>query len=194
MAARITAKEVSLIVNEIFLVRDKSRELVELLQNPTMLQNEREFARQTRDKMQGIQNTSSSNSGSQSQSKNMANPAAPASGKYTGFGSEDINRLGYNKEGQFSQPYDPYTKGQSAPTPQAYVPGQSSAAKTPAEKKEKSKKKIESESDSDSSDSDPDSEDSDEKAKKKRRAAKKAKLAAKALPEPTPAPKVIPTV
>jgi hypothetical protein len=51
MAARITAKEVSLIVNEIFLVRDKSRELVELLQNPTMLQNEREFARQTRDKM-----------------------------------------------------------------------------------------------------------------------------------------------
>jgi len=53
----------------------------------------------------------------------MSNPAAPASGKYTGFGSEDINRLGYNKEGQFSQPYDPYTKGQSAPTPQAYVPG-----------------------------------------------------------------------
>jgi hypothetical protein len=50
--------------------------------------------------------------------------AAPASGKYTGFGSEDINRLGYNKEGQFAQPYDPYTKGQSAPTQKAYVPGE----------------------------------------------------------------------
>jgi hypothetical protein len=37
--------------------------------------------------------------------------AAPPSGKYAGFGSEDINRLGYNKEGQFAQPYDPYTKG-----------------------------------------------------------------------------------
>lgn len=41
----------------------------------------------------------------------MASAAGPASGKYTGFGSEDINRLGYNKEGQFNQPYDPYTKG-----------------------------------------------------------------------------------
>jgi hypothetical protein len=42
--------------------------------------------------------------------------AGPPSGKYAGFGSEDINRLGYNKEGQFAQPYDPYTKAQSAPT------------------------------------------------------------------------------
>lgn len=144
--------------------------------------------------MQGIQNTSSSNSGTQSQSKSMANPAAPASGKYTGFGSEDINRLGYNKEGQFNQPYDPYTKGQSTPTQQAYVPGQSSTSKTTTEKKEKANKKVETESDSDSNDSNSDSEDSDEKAKKKRRAAKKAKLAAKALPEPTPSPKVIPPV
>lgn len=71
--------------------------------------------------MQGIQNTSSATNSSQFQQKGM--PAAPASGKYTGFGSEDINRLGYNKEGQFNQPYDPYTKGQSAPTQQAYVPG-----------------------------------------------------------------------
>lgn len=81
-----------------------------------MLQTEREFARQTRDKLQGIQNTSSAMSGTHSQN-NMASAAGPASGKYTGFGSEDINRLGYNKEGQFNQPYDPYTKGQSAPTP-----------------------------------------------------------------------------
>ena len=35
-----------------FAVRDKSRELCELLSDPTMLQNEREFARQTREKLQ----------------------------------------------------------------------------------------------------------------------------------------------
>lgn len=29
-------------------------------------------------------------------------PAAPASGKYEGFGSDDINRLGYNNKDQFS--------------------------------------------------------------------------------------------
>ena len=40
-----------------------------------------------------------------------AGSAAPASGKYGGFGSEDIKKLGYNQEGQFNAPYDPYTKG-----------------------------------------------------------------------------------
>jgi len=102
---------------------------MELLENSSQLTNEREFARQTRDKMQGLKNSSSSNT---SISSNMTGGAkagaAPASGKYTGFGSEDINRLGYNKEGQFAQPYDPYTKGQSAPTSKAYVPGESSQA------------------------------------------------------------------
>jgi len=45
-------------------VRDKSRELCELLSDPQMLQNEREFARQTRDKLQGnIGNQSSMGSG-----------------------------------------------------------------------------------------------------------------------------------
>ncbi len=42
--------------------------------------------------------------------------AGPASGKYGGFGSEDIARLGYNQENKFNAPYDPYTKGQSAPS------------------------------------------------------------------------------
>lgn len=42
--------------------------------------------------------------------------AAPASGKYTGFGSDDIKNLGYNNKDKFNAPYDPYTKGQSAPT------------------------------------------------------------------------------
>ena len=42
--------------------------------------------------------------------------AGPASGKYGGFGSEDIARLGYGQENKFNAPYDPYTKGQSAPS------------------------------------------------------------------------------
>jgi len=42
--------------------------------------------------------------------------AGPASGKYGGFGSEDIAKMGYNNENKFSAPYDPYTKGQSAPS------------------------------------------------------------------------------
>lgn len=38
------------------IVRDKSKQLVELLENPTQLESEREFARTTRDKLIGIKN------------------------------------------------------------------------------------------------------------------------------------------
>ena len=86
-----------------------------------MLQNEREFARQTRDKLQGtIGNQSSGSMGMGAHDFNVpqsmsGGSAGPSSGKqYGGFGSEDIARLGYNQEGQFNAPYDPYTKGQSA--------------------------------------------------------------------------------
>ena len=51
-------------------MRDKSRELAELVENPTQLKIERELSR----------NTTSNR-------------------EYLGFGSDDINRLGYNKEG-----------------------------------------------------------------------------------------------
>lgn len=104
-------------------VRDKSRELCELLSDPTMLQNEREFARQTRDKLQGtIGQQSSMSMGCvdanvpQSMSSGQlggagAGAAGPSSGnKYGGFGSEDIARLGYNQQDKFHAPYDPYTK------------------------------------------------------------------------------------
>jgi len=42
-----------------FIVRDKSRALCELLSDPAKLQEEREFARKTRDKFSGISSTSS---------------------------------------------------------------------------------------------------------------------------------------
>ena len=47
--------------------------------------------------------------------------AGPASGRYGGFGSEDIARLGFNQENKFNAPYDPYTKGQSAPSMQTHA-------------------------------------------------------------------------
>ena len=114
-------------------MRDKSRELCELLSDPTMLQNEREFARQTREKLQGAGQSSGSEMGSNTGGMGMgsgpptsmssasmgsqgASAAGPASGRYGGFGSEDIARLGYNTENKFNAPYDPYTKGQSAPS------------------------------------------------------------------------------
>lgn len=156
------------------LVRDKSKELYAVITDPQILEKEREFARTTRDKLQGTQTSVSSNGASVTNPTSYSS-AGPASGKYnTGFGSEDINRLGYNDEKKFNAPYDPYTKAQSAPTAQAYVPD---SAKTTEPEKRKSKKPKVSVSSSSSSSSD--SEDSEEKARKKRRAKKKARLAAK---------------
>lgn len=37
--------------------------------------------------------------------------AGPASGRYGGFGSDDIARLGYGQQNKFDAPHDPYTKG-----------------------------------------------------------------------------------
>lgn len=95
--------------------------MIELLENPQQLQSEREFARQTREKLHGVKATVTQsqmiNMGNTSNNKSK-NSAAPASGKYEGFGSDDINRLGFNNKSQFGtqQPYDPYTKGQSVPS------------------------------------------------------------------------------
>jgi hypothetical protein len=69
-----------------------------------MLQQEREFARQTREKLSGMteggHSVSSMSGGPDGMNPVGGGPlkgsAAPASGKYGGFGSEDIARLGYN--------------------------------------------------------------------------------------------------
>ena len=67
-----------------------------------------------------------------------AGSAAPASGKYGGFGSEDIAKLGYGKEGQFNQAYDPYTKAQSATS---HITHQVNNTKPSSKKDEPNKKK-----------------------------------------------------
>jgi hypothetical protein len=84
-----------------FVVRDKARALCELLSDPNKLQQEREFARQTRDKFSGISSTSSEGyqGSTGTRAANNHHSAAPASGKYGGFGSEDINKFGYNNPG-----------------------------------------------------------------------------------------------
>ena len=119
-----------------------------------------------------------------------AGAAGPASGKYGGFGSEDIARLGYNNENKFSAPYDPYTKGQSAPSQNTFSVANSTTAaaaststkavdKKKSKKSKKSKKKAkdsydsESDGDSDSDEDSDDSSDSEDRKKKAKRNKKK---------------------
>lgn len=103
-------------------LRDKARGLCELVAEPSKLQYEREFAKQTRDKFTGIQSTGNYGAGSTQSggppSNSGVGSAAPASGtKYGGFGSEDIKKFGYNNDAQFGTgPYDPYTKTESIST------------------------------------------------------------------------------
>lgn len=175
-----------------------------------MLQNEREFARQTRDKLQLNTGHQSSNMGMghdvpQSMgSGQLGGSAGPSSGKqYGGFGSEDIARLGYNDTNKFNAPYDPYTKGQSATSIATHQHELNKPAKrkksdvkkkTKKSKKKKSKKE-ESSSSSEATDSDEDSdaqssseESEDEKtskARKKREAKKEKNKGLSEAPKPT---------
>ena len=119
--------------------------------------------------------------------------AGPASGRYGGFGSEDIARLGFNQENKFNAPYDPYTKGQSAPSMQTHaaanarsgaasarLPGTDKKKKSKKSKKNKKKAKdsYDSESDDDndgSDDSDASDDDSDEDSEDRKKKAKRNK-------------------
>lgn len=134
-----------------------------------------------------------------------ANAAGPASGKYGGFGSEDIARLGYNNENKFNAPYDPYTKGQSAPSQGTFNHNNSkknvlAADSTKAKKSKKSKKKAadsydsesddDEESEKDSSDeSDLDSDDSEDRRKKAKKNKRKARAAKAGKVEAPPSAK-----
>lgn len=181
------------------------------------LQNEREFARVTREKLMGVSSSAQSMNGgaptsmSSDQvnqmggtSSNMGGSAAPASGKYGGFGSQDIAKLGYNQQGKFDAPYDPYTQGQSAPSlnthnyNNANLGAQTASASTKKDKNEKKKKSKKSKKskkgkkkakdsydsetdsddsdDSDSSDLSSDSEEKKKKSKKAKKEVEKAKL------------------
>lgn len=112
---------------------------------------------------------------------NSSQAAAPASGKYGGFGSEDIDKCGY-KPGYFNAPYDPFSKGQSVPTAPEDHKKKSEHQHEKKKKHSKKKKRHDSDSDDDkdedssddskssSSESDSDS-DKDKKHKKNKKKA-----------------------
>ena len=62
----------------LFIVRDKSKELCELLSDPMTLQNEREFARVTREKLMGVSSSAQSS----------------AAGAPTSISSSSVNQMG----------------------------------------------------------------------------------------------------
>ena len=110
-------------------------------------------------------------------------PAAPASGKFGGFGSEDLTKFGYNQPGQFGQAYDPYVKTN---TNTATDKPKKESVSEDAEKKKKKKKKKSKKDDSDSSDdssddSDSSSSDSEEKKPKKTKGLKDAPKATRTI-------------
>lgn len=154
-------------------LRDKARAVCELLSDAQKLEEEREFARKNKEKFGG--NTNAGFTGIQS------NPAAaaPASGKYGGFGSEDIHKLGYGDAGQMGKAYDPFSKAQSVSTaPEKSQEKRGSKGKQwkdssseAEEEKPKKKKKKRAATPSESSDSD--SSDEEEKPKKARRRRKR---------------------
>lgn len=117
-------------------------------------------------------------SSTSSQPYNAPESAAPASGKYGGFGSEDIDKFGY-KAGKFNNVYDPYSKKAETEPSKKEDSKQSGKTLFPDEdKKKKKKKKNDSDSDDDSASdlSATDSDDSeDAKKKKKKQKAKKQK-------------------
>lgn len=137
-------------------VRDKARAVCELLADTTKLQEEREFARKTRDKFVGISSSGATTGGPTSSISSQSMSAAPASGKYGGYGSKDIEQMGgYNNPAYGgSSAYDPYVNKSSAPLPTTTTTT-STKKKDEASKQEKPKKKKKKadSSDEDSSDS-----------------------------------------
>ena len=103
-------------------------------------------------------------------------PAGPASGKYGGFGSKDMEQFGYNNPDKFGSAYDPYVSknSQAPPIPQTQPKGftqpTSSTTKASEYKSHAKKKRKEEESSSDSG-SDSSSSDDDTKKKKKAKSA-----------------------
>lgn len=92
--------------------------------------------------------------------------AAPASGKYGGFGSKDMEQMGYNNPTYTSSSYDPYTNKSSTAVP---TKKEEVHSKPSPDKPKKKKKKVESSDSSASSSSDSSSEEEKEVKKKKKK-------------------------
>lgn len=154
----------------IYLVRDKAQVLCDLLADPEKLNEEREYARKNREKFMGIANSSA---GSHGGSSTYNQSAAPASGKYGGYGSKDAEQYAYNNPsfGKVSGGYDPYINKTSTTTAPATS---KTISKEEPEKKKKKKKKDDSssEEEKDSSDESESSSEDEAPAKEKKKKAK----------------------
>ena len=135
-------------------IREKAKQICELVSEPQRLEEEREFAKKNRDKFRGFSNTDAPSS------------YQGGSGGYKGFGSEDLQ-----KRDELYRPgagYDPYKKD-------SLFAGTTKKEDDKKKKKKKRKKSSSSDSD-DSSEKDSDeSSDESEKEEKVKRYKKKAK-------------------
>lgn len=155
-------------------IREKSKQICELLSDQERLEEEREFARQNREKF-------AKHLGTGTASSNMG--GIGSNSKYQGFGSKDIQN--YNASGTYTPSgYDPYgqkkdsvfTSGKSdKKSSKKEKPSKSTKAKKSSKKKKKSESSSEEDSD-DSSESDASSdEDSSEDEKPKKPKKKESK-------------------
>ena len=117
-------------------IREKAKSICELVSNPSMLEEEREFARKNRDKFRGYSN----NDGSTNVS------SGGSSSQYKGFGSDDVKKFGGPDNYTPVSNYDPYKKD-------SIFAGTEKTTSEP-KKKKKSKRKKSSSSEEDDSNSD----------------------------------------
>ena len=176
-----------------FLVRERARAICELVSDPQRLEEEREFARKTRDKFQGISSNDMRGGYGGDRYGGYSGNAGGAGGKYGGFGSEDLNRYGYRPDqhgggGGGSNAYDPYsrkdTKSSYPATSEKTETFKLESKKKSADKK-KSKKKKKQETESEEEEDEEDSEDESEEEKPKKKSKKAA--AKQKLPPPSKA-------
>lgn len=138
-------------------IRDKAKQIVELVSDPAKLEEEREFARKNRDKFKGFSNS------------DPTPRIGGGSGQYTGFGSKDLEKMGGADAYRPGGSYDPYKKDSifaEKPIVEKKEPTEKS------KKKWKHKKKKESSS-SDEESSEEESDASEEEEEKPKRFKKK---------------------
>lgn len=123
-------------------IREKAKSICELVSNPSMLEEEREFARKNRDKFRGYSNNDGST--------NMS--SGGSTGQYKGFGSEDVKKYGGPDNYTPGSNYDPYKKD-------SIFAGTEKTTEEPRKKKKKKSKRKKSSSSDEEDDSNSDSGD-----------------------------------
>ena len=125
-------------------IREKAKQIVQLVSEPTWLEEEWEFARKNWDKFKGFSNTDS---------------VPYNTGTYSGFGSKDLEKMGGADAYWPGGNYDPYKK-------ESIFADKKAESKSGKGEKKKKKKKKKTSSSSSSESSEEDSNEEEEKPKK----------------------------